>query len=212
MELITLDQSKKNNRFGTIDSISVEINQETHSQKKPRFTNQNDISESEISESFPLKHNMIEPNQSMLVQKFNELDLILNVDDNLRRESIKYVKKSSRIDNQLENIETRESPNNTIYSKKNSGILENKTQNTLLRSSSSEQQIRYTFEHRPRSPSKFIDQEIQIIKDLNENMATIKPQKVSHNENMMLKPVKKDLNGSVHNGSRKPSFYSDLKM
>ena len=198
--------------------MSVEVNPEiSHSQKKPRFANQNDISESEISESIPLKQNLNEPDQSMFIQKFNELDSILNVNEYSKRESIKYLKKSSKIDNKIDNIETRESPNNTIYSKKNSEILENKTQNTLQRasSSSSEKQIRQSFEHRlrPRSPSKFIDQEIQIIKDLNENMSSIKPQKVCNDENMMLTPVKKDLgNGSVLNVSRKQSFYSDLKM
>ena len=124
MELIALDESKKSNQIGTNISISGEINPEiSHSKKKPRFTNLNDISESEISESIPLKHNMIEHNQSMLIQKFNELDSILNVNNNSKRESITYLKKSSKLDNKIDNIVKRESPNNEIYSKKNSKIL-----------------------------------------------------------------------------------------
>lgn len=214
MELIALDQSKKSNHIDTNNSISEEINPEiSNSQKKPRFTNQNDISESEISGSIPLKHNLIESNQSMLIQKFNELDSILNVDENSKRKSIVYLKKSSKIENKIDNVEIKESPNNTIYLKKNAEIFENKTQNTLQRASTSEQQIRQIFEHRPRSPSKFIDQEIQIIKDLNDNMSFIKHQKVCNNEIMMLKSVKRDLgNEPVLNVSRNQSFYSDLKM
>lgn len=91
----------------------------------------------------------------------------------------------------------------------------------LQRGSVSEQHIRLIIEQRPRSPSKFMNQEIQIIKsnklekqDSKANLFEIKPQKIEKQDTGLIKADKKELEKgqTVVNISSIPSFYSDLRM
>ena len=131
--------------------------------------------------------------------------------------------------NRLKPIEDNPSP---FLEKKPKNSLE-KVDNLypmLQRGSVSEQHIRQIIEQRPRSPSKFMNQEIQIIKsnklekqDSKENMFAINPQKIEkqgsiktgkkESEKCQTEAAKKSEKGqTMVNLSSIPSFYSDLRM
>ena len=205
----------------------------------------------EISESTPLRLNLKEYNSSPVnnvqkstktssnsqnepIQKRNE------VQNKPRKESIQKTSKFKQIEAfessnlneeaivlEIENERNRLKPIEDIPPPS----LEKKPKNSLekidisypmlQRGSVSEQHIRQIIEQRPRSPSKFMNQEIQIIKsnklekqDSKENICVIKPQKIEKKNTGIIKTDKKEWEKgqTVVNLSSIPSFCSDLRM
>lgn len=196
----------------------------------------------EISESTPLRLNLKESNSlpinitqlSSKTSPNSNRESILKsneIQNKPRKESIQKTSKFKQLDEnsnlneaivEIENEQNKLKPIEDVplvnLEKKPKNSLEKVDNNfpMLQRGSVSEQHIRQIIEQRPRSPSKFMNQEIQIIKsnklekqDSKENIFAIKPQKIEKQNKTDKKESEKQ---TVVNISSVPSFYSDLRM